>query len=190
MNVHYPMKTFSTGSALTILVHRSVSREEEQRFLEVLQSLLGEFNRISGTLGSHVFRRELGDQVEFSILQGFSDESVHQAWRKSPGFERWLREVAPEKPTPGHLRRYSGMEALFVSAKTPGAPLRWKMALLMLAAVFPFSLAINLWFAPVLARMSAVIGSLVTSIVMVLLMTYVIVPILTWLFAGWLKTKD
>lgn len=188
MNIHYPKEMYSTGEALTILVQRSVRRDEEQKFLETLQARLGEFSQISGTQGSHVFRRELGDEVEFSILQSFSNETAHQAWRKSPGFERWLRDVAPETPAPGHLRRYSGLEALFVSAKTPGVPPRWKMALLMLVAVFPFSLAISVWCAPMLAGMSPMIGSFLTSIVMVVLMTYIIVPFLTWIFAGWLTT--
>jgi antibiotic biosynthesis monooxygenase (ABM) superfamily enzyme len=53
-------------------------------------------------------------------------------------------------------------------------------------AVYPCSLAISTWGAPALASFSVYLGTLLTSVAMVALMTYVFVPILTTFFQGWL----
>ena len=172
---------------VTVLVNRVVPAEREAAFVVTLKRLLEEFGRFPGTSGSMVFRRESGEQVEFSILMRFSSETAHAAWLGSPELVRWRAEVAPATPTSGHVRRYSGMESFFVSAKAPDAPPRWKMAVVLLFAVLPMSLAMSRWVAPALAHVSLFTGSLVTSIAMVLAMTYAVVPLLTKLFQPWLQ---
>jgi uncharacterized protein len=175
------------GIPVTVLVNRAVPAKQEATFVVTLKELLAEFGRFPGTSGSMVFRRESVEQVEFSILMRFCSEKAHDTWRASPELARWRAEVAPATPTPGHVRRYSGMEAFFVSAKAPDAPPRWKMAVVLLFAVLPMSLAMSRWVAPALAHLSLFTGSLVTSVVMVLAMTYAVVPLLTKLFQPWLQ---
>jgi antibiotic biosynthesis monooxygenase (ABM) superfamily enzyme len=79
------------------------------------------------------------------------------------------------------------MESFFVSAKAPDAPPRWKMAILLLLVVYPLSLALSMWGGPVLASLPVLVGTLLTSVFMVWLMTYVLVPILTTVFQSWLQ---
>ncbi|MFZ4774835.1 MAG: antibiotic biosynthesis monooxygenase [Terrimicrobiaceae bacterium] len=192
METLYPLPLVSTqghtagNDAITALVNRTVPSGDEETFLETLKDLLQDFDRFPGTSGSMVFRREVGGQVEFSILQRFARAADHDAWLSSPEFERWRREVAPPEPTAGHIHRYSGMDAFFVSAQSPDAPPRWKMALILMVAVYPMSLIMSHWFAPILASMPLFWGSFLTSVFMVFLMTYVLVPLLTKLFQRWL----
>jgi len=167
------------------LVDRVVPAEREAAFVITLTGLLEAFGRFPGNSGSVVFRRESGEDVEFSILKRFSSKTAHDAWIASPEFARWRAEVAPA--TPGHVRRYSGMETFFVSAKAPDAPPRWKMAVVLFFAVFPMSLAMSRWVAPALAHLSLFTGSLFTSGAMVLAMTYAVVPLLTRIFQPWLQ---
>ncbi len=178
---------YAEGGSLTVLINRTVPLADEENFQATLKDLLEDFNRFPGTSGSMVFRRGIGCAVEFSILHRFAKASDHEAWLGSPEFSRWRSEVAPPEPSTGHIHRYSGMDALFVSAQAPDAPPRWKMALILMLAVYPMSLVLSHWFAPVLARMSLFLGSLLTSVFMVFVMTYVLVPILTNLFQRWLQ---
>ncbi len=177
------------GVGITVLVNRIVPQAGEAAFTASLKELLRDFGRFPGTAGSRVFRRAVGDSVEFSILQHFASQADHDAWLASPDFVRWRSEVAPPVATPDHVHRYSGMDAFFVSAKAPDAPPRWKMALLLLLVVFPMSLALSVWGAPVLARVPVLVGTLITSVCMVWLMTYVLVPILTKVFRSWLQPE-
>jgi antibiotic biosynthesis monooxygenase (ABM) superfamily enzyme len=193
MDILYPVSPTSHaddsigGGSVTVLVNRVVPAKREAAFVVTLTGLLEAFGRFPGSSGSVVFRRESGEEVEFSILKRFSSKTAHDAWIASPEFGRWRAEVAPATPTPGHVRRYSGMEALFVSAKAPDAPPRWKMAVVLFFAVLPMSLAMSRWVAPALAQLSLFTGSLITSVAMVLAMTYAVVPLLTRLFQPWLQ---
>lgn len=173
-------------AAVTVLVHCRVDPADEPSFRTTLEKLLDDFDRFPGTRGSMVFRCPAGGQVELSILQRFADEQAHQVWQASPEFARWREAVAPDVPTPDHVRRYVGMEALFASTSAQDAPPRWKMAILLMVVVYPCSLLISTWGAPALAALSVYAGALLTSVAMVVLMTYVFVPILTKIFQRWL----
>jgi antibiotic biosynthesis monooxygenase (ABM) superfamily enzyme len=193
MEILYPVSTraprdnaLARGS-VTVLVDREVPVAQEAAFLATLEGLLEAFGRFPGSSGSLVFRREAAGQVAFSILQRFATEADHDAWLASPSFARWREAIAPPEPAPAHVRRYSGMEAFFVSDRAPAAPPRWKMAVVLFLAVMPMSLAMSLWVAPALAHLSLFTGSLLTSVGMVVAMTYAVVPILTTLFQPWLQ---
>ena len=194
MELLYPLpapgSAAETGGSVTVLVNRVVPRAEEEAFTAVLQELLRGFDRFPGTAGSRLFRRPLGGGVEISILQHFASQSDHDAWLASPEFARWRSEVAPPVPMPDHIHRYSGMESFFVSSKAPDAPPRWKMAVLLLLVVYPLSLALSTWGGPVLDSLPVLAGTFITSVVMVWLMTYVLVPILTNVFQFWLQPES
>ena len=175
--------------SVTVLVNRMIPRPDEERFTSTLKDLLLDFDRFPGTSGNMVFRREIGDNLEFSILQRFEKSADHEAWLKSTQFPTWVSEIAPAIPAPDHIHRYSGMESLFVTARAPDAPPRWKMAMILMIAVYPMSLVMSHWFAPMLSKLSLFSGSLLTSIFMVFTMTYVLVPILTRAFQGWLQPQ-
>ncbi len=193
MEILYPVSTAAprdnalAHGSVTVLVDREVPTAQEAGFLATLEGLLEAFGRFPGTTGSLVFRREAAGQVTFSVLQRFATEADHDAWLASPAFARWREAVAPPEPAPGHVRRYSGMEAFFVSAPAPDAPPRWKMAVVLFLAVMPMSLAMSRWVAPELAHLSLFTGSLLTSVGMVIAMTYAVVPLLTRLFQPWLQ---
>lgn len=175
----------ATGS-VTALVECRVNAAEEAAFLEKLRPQLEAFAAFPGTEGSLVFRSRTRDGITISILQRFADAASHDAWLASEAFANWRRTVAPAHPNPDHVHRYSGLESLFVSAQAPDAPPRWKMAVLLAAAVYPLSLSIAVFAAPALARLPLLVGPLLTSVVMVALMTYVIAPALTKCFQWWL----
>ena len=195
MGILYPLQSLSsnrdadTGESITVLVSRVVHSGMEASLIKTLRNLLHDFDRFPGTSGSMVFSRKSGNEVEFSILQRFANQSDHDAWLQSPDFARWQEEVAPPTPTPGHIHRYSGMESFFVSRQAPDAPPRWKMAVILLIAVYPMSLALSHWIAPVLASMPLLSGTLLVSVLMVIAMTYILVPMLTKIFERWLNPK-
>jgi len=128
------------------------------------------------------------DHVEFSILQRFAGEEEHQAWRASPGFDCWLRDIVPQAPMPNHVRHYSGVEPLFVSDRNVSAPPLWKMTILLIIAAYPLTLASSYWLVPVLSGLPMLLSTLIMSLCIVSVMTYVIVPLLTRIFRGWLES--
>jgi antibiotic biosynthesis monooxygenase (ABM) superfamily enzyme len=86
------------------------------------------------------------------------------------------------------VRTLTGLETWFTLPAKPGAPSppRYKMAVVTWLAVFPTVLVIFSLFSPVLNMMPTVLRTLVFTLVMVTLMTYVIMPRMTRLFSFWL----
>ena len=72
------------------------------------------------------------------------------------------------------------------SIENPGAPPRFKMALLTWAAAFPLLTALNVLFGPQLAALPLPVRTLLLTGLLVGLLTYVIMPRLTRWCADWL----
>lgn len=174
----------SDGSGLTALIRRSVDSPESASFLAALQRQAETFSRLHPQATMKVFRcaRESG-ALEITIIQHFPTQAEHDAWVNSEEFQSWRDEIAP--PESGSVTKYVGMQALFANGSD--GPPRWKMAVLLIFAVYPMSLAISEWFAPALAHIPTLLGTLITSVVIVWMMTYVITPLLTTIFARWLN---
>ncbi len=179
----------SVAGPLTVLVRCVVSLDEEGGFLEKLRLVLGEFEAFPGTFGSAVFRQARERDVEICVVQRFAGEVEHKTWLESAAFRNWRAAVSAVTPETDHIRRDRGLEALFAASCSSDSPPRWKMAVLLLAAVYFPSLAISFRGAPLLAWMSAFTGAFVTSIAMVLLMNYVLVPALTAFFQNWFSPQ-
>lgn len=168
---------------VTVLITRSVAAEEEEGFLRALRE-------VEDAPKGLLFRRVVPAGVEFSILHRFASAAEHEAWLASPVAERWRQAAAPPVPSADHVRRYSGVESLFVTARAPQAPPLWKMTTLMVMAAYPLSLLMATSLGPRLADLPPWLGALVTTVGMVAAMTYVLVPLLTRLFEGWLAPPD
>lgn len=191
MEILYPLPSLSSPeppreTTVSVLINHTISVEKCPAFLNALKELLKTFSAFPGTKGVKVFQQEENGLTRITILQRFASKEDHQAWLNTEAFTRWKTTIAPLQPTLEHVRSYSGIEALFAAGQ-PDAPPRWKMAIVLLIAVFPLSLALSHWFGKALANTPPLIGALISSPVMVLLMTYVMVPLLTKIFTKWLQ---
>ncbi|MBA3950579.1 MAG: antibiotic biosynthesis monooxygenase, partial [Rubrobacter sp.] len=70
------------------------------------------------------------------------------------------------------------------------APPRYKMAIVTWLAVFPTVLIIFTLFGPLLNLLPTVLRTLLFTLTMVTLMTYLIMPRMTRLFSFWLYPKE
>lgn len=89
------------------------------------------------------------------------------------------------------VRRLSGIEAWFTLPEKPQArpPERWRMEVVSWLAAFPLIQLLNLMLIPWLGWAPPLLrGALVCS-AMIVMMTYVVMPRLTRLFAGFLFSK-
>lgn len=182
--IEMPSQSPSTNEGVTALIRRSVAHSQSAAFHAALKRQAESFARLHPRATMKVFRsaRESG-ALEITIIQHFPTQTEHDAWVNSVEFQSWRNEIAP--PESGSVTKYIGMQALFASGSD--GPPRWKMAVLLILAVYPMSLAISEWFAPALAHIPTLLGTLITSVAIVWMMTYVITPLLTAIFARWLN---
>lgn len=191
MEILYPLPALSgpeiQENQIIVLVNHVIETDARPAFLEALKVLLGGLAEVPGASGYKVFQEEEGACVRITVLQRFDSAEAHEAWLQSEKFLKWRQSVESLHPKLEHVRSYSGIEALFAAGQSQDAPPRWKMSVVLFLAVFPLSLALSHWFGKALASTPPLLGALISSPIMVVLMTYVMVPLLTKAFSGWLQ---
>jgi antibiotic biosynthesis monooxygenase (ABM) superfamily enzyme len=126
---------------------------------------------------------------EFGILRTFANQQECEAFYASPFFKAFDERVRPMTEGEPMHRELTGLEAWFRNPHNP--PPVWKMALLTFIAVWPVSMAVPAALMPLIgSRAPNVIfaGAVAAGIVIVL--TWIAMPILVKLAHGWLQPKS
>jgi uncharacterized protein len=173
---------------VTAVASRRVKRGREEEFEKWTSEILAAANAFPGYLGSEVLRPAEPDGDEYRIVFRFDHASNLERWESSQERQRLLGEVRPLLHEDEKVQVLTGLETWFTLSSKPGepAPPRYKMAVVTWLAVFPLITAIFVVFRPVLSQLPFLLRTLVLTLVMVTLMTYVIMPRVTRLFSFWL----
>jgi GTP-binding protein len=128
------------------------------------------------------------DDDEYRIVFRFDHASNLHAWENSEERRRWLRKSRPMLHEEEKVHVLTGLETWFTLPSKAGepAPPRYKMAAVTWLAVFPVVMVIFSIFGQWLNLLPTLLRTLVFTLVMVTLMTYVIMPRMTRLFSFWL----
>ena len=174
---------------VTAVASRRVRPGREREFEEWVSGILSEANKAPGYLGSEVMRpSDSGDDDEYRIVFRFDHASNLHAWESSEERRRWLDKSRPLLREKEKVRVLTGLETWFTLPQKAGepAPPRYKMATVTWLAVFPVVMVIFSLFGQWLNLLPTVLRTLIFTLVMVTLMTYVIMPRMTRLFSFWL----
>lgn len=173
---------------VTAVASRRVKPGREDEFEAWVSGILSEANGFPGYLGSEVIRPSGPEDDEYRIVFRFDQESNLHAWETSEERRRWLRESRPLLQEEEKVNVLTGLETWFTLPSKPGEPPppRYKMAVVTWLGVFPVVTVIFSVFGRWLEMMPTLLRTLVFTVVMVTLMTYVIMPRMTRLFSFWL----
>jgi antibiotic biosynthesis monooxygenase (ABM) superfamily enzyme len=173
---------------VTAVASRRVKRGREQEFEAWVSGILAAANRFPGYLGSEILRPSDPDENEYKIIFRFDHASNLHAWENSEERRHWLRKSRPLLHEEEKVHVLTGLETWFTLPSNPGepAPPRYKMVVVTWLGVFPIVSVIFSLFGQWLNLLPTLVRTLVFTVVMVTLMTYVIMPRMTRLFAFWL----
>jgi antibiotic biosynthesis monooxygenase (ABM) superfamily enzyme len=134
-----------------------------------------------------------GGSAEWHMLYRFADaESLHD-WEESPERKWWLSS-AEGFVEHTRVERRTGIEGWFdppreqqVDQDAPKAPPRWKQATTIWLGFFPVSL-LSVWLlAPHLVTLNPVLRTLISTLVLTPIMTYLVLPRITRVLQPWLR---
>ena len=173
---------------VTAVASRRVKPGREREFEEWVSGMLADANKFPGYLGSEVLRPSDPEDDEYRIISRFDHASNLHAWENSEERHHWLRQSRPLLHEKEKVRVLTGLETWFTLPSKPGepAPPRYKMAIVTWLAVFPVVAVIFSLFGQWLNLLPTLLRTLVFTVVMITLMTYVIMPRMTRLFSFWL----
>jgi uncharacterized protein len=176
-----------TDPPVTIDVIKQVKPGFESEFERVLTELITAAEAFDGHLGANVFRTD----SEYRIVFKFDHLSRLQQWENSAIRRRLLNRVERYTLGEGKFQVLTGLETWFTLTPNQAIvpPLRYKMLVVTCLAAFPTLNLVTLVMQPLLQGIPALLGTLISMVLMLSLMTYVIMPRMTKLFAFWLYPK-
>ncbi len=179
----------SNHTPVTVAVIRIVKPGCEEAFEGAIHVFVQRSLNLPGQLGVYILRPTPGSgSREYGILRRFADEEARDEFYRSPLFEEWKQKVAGLIEGEPHYELLSGLETWFT---LPGQlaivpPPRWKMALITYLAVYPLSLLLGVTVGKWISAWPMLVSSLIFNALIVILLTWLLMPLLTRLFKLWL----
>jgi antibiotic biosynthesis monooxygenase (ABM) superfamily enzyme len=174
---------------ITVAIIRVVKPGCEEAFERALHDFVQDSLYLPGQLGVHILRPAPGSgSHEYGILRRFESAEARDEFYRLPLFDEWKQKVAGLVEGEPRYEHLSGLETWFT---LPGQraivpPPRWKMALVTLVAVYPFSMLLGLTLGKWTSGWLMVLSSLIFNASIVTGLTWFLMPLLTRLFKPWL----
>jgi antibiotic biosynthesis monooxygenase (ABM) superfamily enzyme len=176
-------------SGVTVVFVRRVKPGRERDYEAWLPKIVAALRRSPGFLGFENLRPVEGLQDEHVLILRFDDESNLHRWERSPERARWLAQATEFTEHVASIQRISGLEGLFTPPRTRVslAPPKWKMFLVVSLGLYPLVALTAMFVAPMLGAVPLLPRLVVTTLLNVALMTWIVMPLLTWVLRGWLS---
>lgn len=131
------------------------------------------------------------ENLEYRVIFKFDRMSNLRRPEESEVRQQWLKRAEPLTLGLPDTQTLSGLETWFAlpSQRAIVPPSRYKMAIITWLAIYPLISIINILFAPILNPLPLLLRTLLLTVVLVSLMTYVVMPQMTKLFTKWLYPK-
>ena len=175
---------------VTAVISQQVKRNCEADYERWTREISEIARQFPGHRGITVIRPEAGICVEYVTILQFDCYSNLKRWLDSDERQRCLQKAQPLLVKASEVKILTGFETWFTMPNRPKQPPppRYKMAILTTAAVFAAVNLLNPWLLPLLLNLGLprLLSSLIVTYCVVLLLTYMVMPRLTKLFARWL----
>jgi len=173
--------------AVTVLISRKVKAGCEADFERMTRTLMEAAARFEGYLGAQLVHPSDDPEVEdamYHVVLAFDRQSSLDAWLDSPERKRGLEATDPLVQGKPGFKPVSGLGLWFRTA--PFNPPRWKVAVVTWLGICPTVYVLFLLTSDLLKSWWLLPRTVVLSLAVVLLMTWVVAPQLTKLFRPWL----
>jgi antibiotic biosynthesis monooxygenase (ABM) superfamily enzyme len=173
--------------AVTVLITRQVKAGSEAGFEKVTASMMQVALGFKGCLGAQLVHPgedpEVMDSM-YHIVLAFDQQSNLHAWHESPERKLGLAAAAPFIEGELRFKPVSGLGLWFRTAQ-PNPP-RWKVAVVTWLGICPTVYLLFLVMGDLLSSWWLLPRTVLLTLAVVLLMTWVVAPQLTRLFRPWL----
>jgi len=181
----------SLPDPVTVSITRTVKPGCETEFERALHDFVQRSLTLSGQHGVHIMRPAPGSgSREYGIIRKFANRDALAEFRTSPEYLEWNQSAVELTEGVGRVEELTGLESWFT---LPGAPLRslpkWKMAVATVIAVYPASLLLGETIGRWGRDWPVPLRALVVAILMVVLLTWVLMPFVTSILHRWLHPE-
>ncbi|MDR9425523.1 MAG: antibiotic biosynthesis monooxygenase [Marinobacter sp.] len=181
-------KISAPQKAQTVLVSRKVRQGFEKEFEDLSNQLTQRAARFPGYLGAALFRPSSCIDPEYQIVFKFKSPETLMAWEISEQRTELLKNIEALLVTTSKKETLSGI-ANWATSPEQGSqkpPAKWKMTVIGWLALYPAVTLISILFGDSLTQMPLLIRTMIVTLIVMVLMSYVMMPFMKKLFHGWL----
>ena len=177
---------------LTVVVSRRVRKGQQEAFEALSSQMTERASRFPGYLGTAMFRPASPDDPEYRIVFKFRDRETLTAWEESEERAELREQIESLLVQPSEREVTSGIVTWFT---LPGQnpvqpPPKWKMTIVSWLALYPAVTLVFVIFGDLLAQVPLLLRTMIVTIVVMGLMSYVLMPRMTKWFAFWLFPRQ
>ena len=185
-------ESLETQKGVTVVFVRRVKRGREADYEAWLPKIVAALKLSPGFLNFENLRPVKGLQTEHVLILRFDNEANLHRWEASPERKRWLAEATGFTEHVASIQHISGLEGLFTPPRTRVslAPPKWKMFLVVSLGLYPLVVLTAVFVVPVLGSMPLLPRLVITTLLDVALMTWAVMPSLTWVLRRWLTVAS
>jgi antibiotic biosynthesis monooxygenase (ABM) superfamily enzyme len=173
---------------VTVSIARKIKPGFESQYETWEKEIIREAASFPGYMGTSFLRPNSATRYRYIIIYRFDSYQNAVNWEESEERQGWLEKVQPILVGKPELQQKSGLEVWFELPEievTKPAP-RWKMAIVLTVVLYILSISLNILLRPILIHVSLPINIIIILIINVILMTWVIMPKLTYWLRNWL----
>lgn len=174
---------------VTVIITRTVRAGSEHAFEEAVKALIRNALSAPGYLGVHVIRPIAGNH-EYRAVVKFRTAEEWESFQETPNYVEFLAQIRPLLVNEPRVETEWGLESWFTPREVATPPLpKWEMAFVTLLGVYPTSLVLGLTIGQWTAQWKFPLRVLVFAVSMVLLLTWIVMPLLTQGLRRWLHPQ-
>jgi len=182
------IKNLPENMPLTTVVRHTIKLGSEKDFEHWVNTICEKASTFKGFRGRYVVPPKVGATTnEYIVAFQFENLNDLMTWMNSDERKSALKKLKPFSEKEMQLEYQEGIDFWFTTPETEAkrSP-KWKMAILTWVAVFPIVLLLLEVYGRLFPSFSLTIKVLFTTITLVALLTWVLMPNLTNLFKKWL----
>jgi uncharacterized protein len=176
---------------VTTVISQKVRPGREEGFEVWARGIAAAAQQFAGHQGVTILRPQDHTHPEYVIILQFDTYKHLRQWLDSDIRQDWIERAHPLVEKPQTVQVLTGLETWFTLPHKPmqRPPARYKMAILTAFSVFTLVNLYGWLLSGLLASLPPLIRSLITIVLVVLSLTYVVMPRLTKLFRTWLFSE-
>lgn len=187
----------SNDGPVTVIVTRKAKKGKINEFEEWMDGVIHEAMKFEGHMGVNIIRPTDPSNPEYVVIFRFNTYENLTKWEKSEIRKEWLKKSIDVTEGEPVVQKQTGLEFWFTPRSGNGSsnasaamqPPRYKMAIVVTGIIFVLVSVLLPQVRQATLGLPLLLSTLVGVVIMVLLMTYVIMPSVTRLLRPWLSKK-
>lgn len=180
-----------SGEPVTVIVTRTAKAGRIAEFEEWMEGIIHAAMKFPGFMGINVIRPQNPAKPEYVMVFHFDTYENLAKWENSDERRQWAEKSRPVVEGEPRIERRTGLEFWFTpkSAGLP-APPRHKMAIVLVAVISALLSTVLPLIQLATEGLHPALRLVIGVAIMVLLMTYVVMPAVTRILRPWLYKKE